>query len=68
MPADSLGHPCIYFVIDQTLPILLYVSESCKSNVCWKGVHDCQRYVEKYHNLHYKHGLERAVAAIYKDF
>ncbi len=62
MPADSPGHPCIYFVIDQTLPILLYIGESCKSNERWKGVHDCKRYVEKYHDLHYKHGLDRAVA------
>ena len=61
MPADSPGQPCIYFVIDQTLPILLYVGESCKSNQRWKGVHDCKRYVEKYHDLHYKHGLERAL-------
>jgi hypothetical protein len=62
MPADSLGHPCIYFVIDQTLPILLYVGESCKSNARWKGVHDYKRYVEKYHDLHHKYGLERAVS------
>ena len=61
MPADSPGEPCIYFVFDNVLPILLYVGESCKSNQRWKGVHDCKRYVEKYHNLHYKHGLDRAV-------
>lgn len=62
MPVDSPGFPCIYFVIDHTLPILLYVGESCQSNQRWKGVHDCKRYVEKYHNLHYKHGLDRAVS------
>lgn len=62
MPVDSPGYPCIYFVIDHTLPLLLYVGESCQSNQRWKGVHDCKRYVEKYHNLHYKHGLERAVS------
>ena len=61
MPADSPGQPCIYFVTDQTLPILLYVGESCKSNERWKGIHDCKRYVENYHNLHYKHRLEKAV-------
>jgi hypothetical protein len=62
MPADSPGYPCIYFVIDNTLPILLYVGESCKSNERWKGVHDCKRYVEQYHSLHHQHGLERAVS------
>lgn len=62
MPANSPGYPCIYFVVDNTLPILLYVGESCKSNQRWKGVHDCKRYVEKYHALHHKHGLERAVS------
>lgn len=62
MPADSPGYPCIYFVIDNTLPILLYVGESCQSNQRWKGVHDCKRYVEKYHDLHYRYRLERAVA------
>jgi hypothetical protein len=62
MPADSPGYPCIYFVIDNTLPILLYVGESCKSNQRWKGVHDCKRYVEKYHDLHHKYGLKRAVS------
>jgi hypothetical protein len=62
MPVDSPGHPCIYFVIDNSLPILLYAGESCKSNQRWKGVHDCKRYVEKYHDLHHKYGLERAVS------
>jgi len=62
MPSDSPGHPCIYFVIDHTLPILLYVGESCKSSERWKGVHDCKRYVTKYHDLHQKYGLKRAVS------
>jgi hypothetical protein len=62
MPASAPGYPCIYFVIDNTLPIVLYVGESCQSNKRWKGVHDCKWYVENYHDLHYKHGLERAVS------
>jgi hypothetical protein len=61
MPTDSPGYPCIYFVIDNTVPLLLYIGESCKSSKRWKGVHDCKRYVEKYHDLHYKYELERAV-------
>ena len=54
MPADSPGDACIYFVIDNTLPLLLYVGETCKSNQRWKGVHDCKQYVGKYHDLHYR--------------
>lgn len=61
MPADSPGYPCIYFVIDKMLPILLYIGESCKSNQRWKGVHDCKRYIDRYHDLHYRYGLDRAV-------
>jgi hypothetical protein len=62
MPADSPGHPCIYFVVDTQLPIVLYVGESFQSNQRWKGVHDCKRYIEKYHDLHYRYDLERAVS------
>lgn len=61
MPADTPSYPCIYFVLDNTLPVVLYVGESCQSNKRWKGVHDCKRYVEQYHDLHYRYGLERAV-------
>ncbi|NEO33200.1 MAG: GIY-YIG nuclease family protein [Symploca sp. SIO3C6] len=62
MPADSPGEACLYFVIDNTLPLLLYIGETCKSNKRWKGVHDCKQYLGNYHDLHYKYGRKKAVS------
>ena len=61
LPADSPGQACLYFVIDMTADLLLYVGETCKSNKRWKGTHDCKRYIEKYLDLHYKYELNTAV-------
>ena len=37
---------CIYFVIDNNLPLLLYIGESKHSpKKRWKGVHDCKDYI-----------------------
>lgn len=44
LPTDGAGDACLYFVIDNALPLLLYVGETCRSNQRWKGVHDCKRY------------------------
>jgi hypothetical protein len=60
-PADSSGDACLYFVIDNALPLLLYVGETSRSNQRWKGVHDCKRYVENYQSLHYQHQIRTAV-------
>ena len=60
-PAQKFGSACLYFVIDATMPLLLYVGETCQSNLRWKGVHDCKRYIERYQELHYKYGLTAAV-------
>lgn len=50
---------CIYFVIDQTLPILLYVGETKQSpKERWTGTHDCRRYIENYIGLHRQYQLE----------
>ena len=40
LPTDGAGDTCLYFVIDNALPLLLYVGETCCSNQRWKGVHD----------------------------
>ncbi len=61
-PADRHpDNPCIYFVIDTSLPLLLYVGETCKANQRWKGVHDCKQYVLNYQSLHFKYGLPTAI-------
>jgi hypothetical protein len=55
-PVDrNPNDPCIYFVIDTAMPLLLYVGETCKVNQRWAGYHDCKRYVLNYQNLHFKH-------------
>jgi len=61
-PADRHpGTPCIYFVIDTCVPLLLYVGETCKANQRWKGVHDCKQYVLNYQNAHFKYHVPTAI-------
>lgn len=54
---DDEGIAALYFVIDQALPLLLYVGETCKSNQRWKGVHDCKDYLHNYVAAHRIHNL-----------
>ncbi len=56
--ADDQGVAALYFVIDYTLPILLYVGETVKSGQRWKGEHDCKRYLLNYRQAHYQNQLE----------
>ncbi len=61
-PADR--HPdsaCLYFVIDSTSSLLLYIGETCRANQRWKGVHDCKQYVLNYQTLHFRHQLPTAI-------
>lgn len=60
-PVDSKGSACIYFIIDSAAELLLYIGETCRSNLRWKGEHDCKRYIGNYQDLHYRHGLKTAV-------
>ena len=55
------GVAALYFVIDYTLPILLYVGETVKSNQRWKGEHDCKRYLFNYVSAHRPHDLSVSV-------
>ncbi|MGI0493111.1 GIY-YIG nuclease family protein [Alkalinema pantanalense CENA528] len=55
--AEDLGVSALYFVFDYTLPILLYVGETVKSNQRWKGEHDCKRYLLHYQQAHYNNNL-----------
>ncbi|NER00311.1 MAG: GIY-YIG nuclease family protein [Cyanothece sp. SIO2G6] len=61
-PADR--HPdsaCLYFVMDTTASLLLYVGETCRANQRWKGVHDCKQYVLNYQSLHFQHNIPTAI-------
>ncbi len=59
--ASDEGVSALYFVVDYELPILLYVGETVKSNVRWKGEHDCKRYILNYVSAHRPYGLPVAV-------
>jgi hypothetical protein len=58
-PDDGASAACIYFVIDSTCQLLLYVGETCRSSQRWKGAHDCKRYSDNYVYLHSSHKLPR---------
>lgn len=50
---------CIYFTIDNALPLLLYVGETMQTaKQRWNGTHDCKDYVMNYVELHRKYNLE----------
>ncbi|MUG92839.1 GIY-YIG nuclease family protein [Scytonema sp. UIC 10036] len=55
------GSAAIYFIVDNTMPLILYIGETCRSNKRWKGVHDCKDYIANYLELHYRYGLQTAV-------
>ncbi|MGD1901141.1 MAG: GIY-YIG nuclease family protein [Geitlerinemataceae cyanobacterium] len=61
-PATTRGYPCLYFVVDRFVPLLLYVGESNNSERRWRGEHDCKRYLDRYYALNYNLGLEHGVA------
>jgi len=68
MPTDGNGDSAIYFILDNAVPLILYVGETCRSNKRWKGVHGCKDYIASYQDLHYRHGLKTAVnIAFYWD-
>ncbi|MDJ0900378.1 MAG: hypothetical protein QNJ55_16360 [Xenococcus sp. MO_188.B8] len=60
---------CLYFIIDNSLPLLLYVGETKQTaKQRWNGVHDCRDYIMNYLELHRKHNLEvRVCSAFWYD-
>ena len=61
LPTEGSGQSCLYFVLDSAANLVLYVGETCSSNLRWKGEHDCKQYIANYLDLHYRHGLKAAV-------
>ncbi|MEG4007761.1 hypothetical protein QUA41_17895 [Microcoleus sp. Pol11C1] len=53
---------CLYFVIDNQLPLLLYVGETERTPKQRWMSHDCHRYIENYIELHRRYSLDVAVA------
>ncbi len=58
---DGGDETCIYFIIDNALPLLLYVGETKQTPKQRWGVHDCRSYIENYLDLNYKHQLKTFV-------
>ncbi|MBD1835401.1 GIY-YIG nuclease family protein [Cyanobacteria bacterium FACHB-472] len=60
-PGQDLGEPCIYFVVDTTTKLILYIGETVYSNQRWRGTHDAKRYISQYISLHRQYQLDVAV-------
>ena len=52
---------CLYFVIDNALPLLLYVGETHRTPKQRWMSHDCHKYIENYIELHRRYYLDVAV-------
>jgi hypothetical protein len=58
-PLDESNQGCIYFIIDRSLPILLYVGETkLSAHQRWSGVHDAKDYLRRYIELHRRYKLD----------
>ncbi|MFN3926192.1 MAG: GIY-YIG nuclease family protein [Pseudanabaenaceae cyanobacterium] len=49
--------PCIYFILDLSAQIILYIGETQKANQRWQGRHDCKRYLNNYLSIHQLHQI-----------
>ena len=57
---------CIYFIIDNTLPLLLYVGETMQTaKQRWNSTHDCKDYIKGYIELHRKYELDVRVCSAF---
>jgi len=63
LPINDRGDASIYFIIDFACQTILYIGETCRSNLRWKGQHDCKRYIQNYQNIHYSHQIKTAINA-----
>jgi hypothetical protein len=58
---DFGDRTCLYFVIDNALPLLLYVGETHRTPKQRWMHHDCHNYIENYIELHRRYSLDVAV-------
>ena len=57
---------CIYFIIDNAMPLLLYVGETMQTaKQRWNGTHDCKDYITNYVELHRKYDLDVKVCSAF---
>lgn len=57
-PLDSSNQGYLYFILDRSIPLLLYVGETkLTPNQRWQGTHDCKDYILQYIELHRRYQL-----------
>jgi len=65
-PFDNPDQGCIYFIIDRTGPILLYVGETkLTATKRWTGTHYCKQYILNYIEMHRRYKLDVAVVSAF---
>ena len=61
----SQNEPCIYFVIDQAAPLILYIGETVNLRQRWQGHHDCKTYLSYYLNDHRRYQLDTQIQWVF---
>lgn len=64
---DTGDKVCFYFVIDSTLPLLLYVGETEQTAKQRWQQHDCQQYVSRYVELNRQYGFDVKVGTAFSQ-
>jgi hypothetical protein len=65
-PLDSSNQGCLYFILDRSIPLLLYVGETkLTPNQRWQGTHDCKDYILQYIELHRRYQLTVEVVSAF---
>lgn len=63
---DEAAAGCLYFIIDKTLPILLYCGETkLTAQKRWQGTHDCKSYISRYVELHRRYRQDVAIVSAF---
>ncbi len=57
----SQGNPCLYFVLDQAAPLILYIGETVNPRQRWQGHHDCKTYLSYYLDDHRRYQLDTQI-------
>ncbi|APB34476.1 hypothetical protein GlitD10_2147 [Gloeomargarita lithophora Alchichica-D10] len=55
------GDACIYFVLDQAAPLILYIGETVNARQRWQGHHDCKTYLSYYLDDHRHYQLDTQI-------
>ena len=63
---DEAAAGCLYFIVDKSLPILLYCGETkLTAKKRWQNTHYCKDYISQYIELHRCYRLEVAVVSAF---